>query len=385
MKTFAYQLVLLTIFSISYGFSQEHQPVDTLIEVRNHKIHFSLIKGEGTPILFESGAGNDGSVWKPILKEIHEITGATLITYDRAGFGKSTVDTLDTNLSNHNVIAGILDLEAGLKQLGYDEDIMLVSHSYGGYFSYLYASRHPNKVKAIVAIDIVHNYHEDGYAEELVKKMEDKISEWKDSRIGMYYLLSTLVESKNIIAKTKIPQNIPVFDIEMGADFGSTKKDAERWHNCHKNFIESNPNVEGMRAANTGHYVWRDNPSLVINVISKYYAKYTNSKNSIAIYDRASDYAIEASNSTRKNAYSESEINFWGYDMLKKDNTEKALKIFELNTLLYPESFNTYDSYGEALLKNGEKEKALEMYRKSVKLNPDNKSALEKIKQLTNE
>ncbi len=385
MKIFTYILTLLAIFSISYGFSQEQQQIDTLLNVRNHKINFSLIKGKGTPILFESGAGNDGSVWKPILKQIHEITGATLITYDRAGFGKSTVDTLNTNLSNHNVIAGVLDLETGLKQLGYDKEIMLVSHSYGGYFNYLYASRHPDKVKAIVAIDIVHNYHEDGYAEKLVRKMKKQISEWKSSRIGMYYLLSTLVESKNIISKTKIPKNIPVFDIEMGSDFGSTKEDSERWHNCHRKFIESNPNVEGIRAANTRHYVWRDNPSLVINIISKYYAKYTDSKNTIDIYNKALDYTIKASNSTRKNAYNESEINFWGYDMLEKGSTQKALRIFELNTTLYPESFNTYDSYGEALMKIGKKEKALEMYLKSVELNPNNKNGLEKIKQLTNE
>jgi len=291
--------ILITVLVKTYGLTQEYKQIDTLLSIRNHKIHFSIIKGEGTPILFENGGNNDVSTWKPILDQIHKITRAPLITYDRAGFGKSTVDTLNTELSNHNLIARILDLEEGLMQLGFDKEIMLVSHSYGGYLNYMYSSRHPNRVKAIVAIDVNHNYYEDGYAEDLVKKMGKKILEWKNSRIGTYYLLSTLVETKNIIAKTKIPRNIPVFDIESDSDFGSTEE-VERWHNCHKNFIESNPNVEGILAANTGHFVWRENPSLVILIISKYYAMYSENENIIDIYNKALDYAIKASNETSK-------------------------------------------------------------------------------------
>jgi hypothetical protein len=62
------------------------QTIDTLIYANGgHQLHFSIIKGKSAPILFESGAGNGGDVWNTITKQIADVTGATIITYDRLG------------------------------------------------------------------------------------------------------------------------------------------------------------------------------------------------------------------------------------------------------------------------------------------------------------
>lgn len=88
---------------------------------------------------------------------------------------------------------------------------------------------------------------------------------------------------------------------------------------------------------------------------------------------------------------SESEINQLGYDFLGTDNPYRlperhlyaqALETFKLNTELFPNSWNAYDSYGEALLMAGQLDQAEAMYRRSVELNPNStggKKALEKI------
>jgi tetratricopeptide (TPR) repeat protein len=72
---------------------------------------------------------------------------------------------------------------------------------------------------------------------------------------------------------------------------------------------------------------------------------------------------------------SESEINRIGYDLMNQDNIEYALQIFKLNTELYPNAYNTYDSYGECLLRIGDRINAIKAYRKSLELNPYNESA----------
>jgi len=57
--------------------------------------------------------------------------------------------------------------------------------------------------------------------------------------------------------------------------------------------------------------------------------------------------------------------------------------VFKLNVETFPESWNTFDSYAEALLKNGNTDQAILNYNKSLELNPDNengKAMLEKIK-----
>ena len=68
--------------------------------------------------------------------------------------------------------------------------------------------------------------------------------------------------------------------------------------------------------------------------------------------------------------------------MLNKDENEEAAAVFKLNVDLFPESFNVYDSYGEALLKMGDKEGAIKNYKKSVEINPHNTGGIEKLKEL---
>ena len=80
---------------------------------------------------------------------------------------------------------------------------------------------------------------------------------------------------------------------------------------------------------------------------------------------------------------SQSGINRFGYQLMTQGNDEEALKIFNLNTELYPNGANTYDSYGECLLKLGKKEEGIKAYEKSLELDPKNTNAkriLEEIK-----
>jgi len=72
---------------------------------------------------------------------------------------------------------------------------------------------------------------------------------------------------------------------------------------------------------------------------------------------------------------SEDEINSWGYQLLEQNMKHEALQVFQLNTLLFPESANVYDSYAETLKLVGNSKEAIINYRKSLKLNPDNSNA----------
>jgi len=76
----------------------------------------------------------------------------------------------------------------------------------------------------------------------------------------------------------------------------------------------------------------------------------------------------------------EDEINTWGYQLLSLDKKEEALFIFQQNTLLYPDSSNVYDSYGEILETMGHRKEAIMNYKKSLLLNPDNTNARDYLK-----
>ncbi len=75
-------------------------------------------------------------------------------------------------------------------------------------------------------------------------------------------------------------------------------------------------------------------------------------------------------------------MNFLGYQLMGINKMEEAIKIFKLNVETYPESFNVWDSLGEAYMKNDEYEIAIKQYKKSLELNPQNKNAEIRIKRM---
>jgi len=73
--------------------------------------------------------------------------------------------------------------------------------------------------------------------------------------------------------------------------------------------------------------------------------------------------------------FDEGSINGLGYALLGMGKIADAIELLKLNVEVFPESYNVYDSYAEALLKNGDNEAAILSYRKSLALNPENENA----------
>ncbi|HRI33659.1 MAG TPA: tetratricopeptide repeat protein, partial [Saprospiraceae bacterium] len=72
-----------------------------------------------------------------------------------------------------------------------------------------------------------------------------------------------------------------------------------------------------------------------------------------------------------------------GYDLLLSGHLKEALELFRLNTELFPNIANCWDSYGEALLKGGHEKAALAAYEKALSINPNIPSSQKAVKMLT--
>jgi tetratricopeptide (TPR) repeat protein len=78
------------------------------------------------------------------------------------------------------------------------------------------------------------------------------------------------------------------------------------------------------------------------------------------------------------------ELNAYGYTLLTAGEKEKALLIFRINTLLYPQVANVWDSLAEGYYKTGDMDNAKKCYSKVLELDPANANArqmLETLKQ----
>jgi CubicO group peptidase (beta-lactamase class C family) len=79
---------------------------------------------------------------------------------------------------------------------------------------------------------------------------------------------------------------------------------------------------------------------------------------------------------------SEATINQAAYTLMGSKKIEDAILLFQKNVALHPDSWNAYDSLGEAYMKNGDKELAVKNYRRSVELKPTNENGLAALKKL---
>ncbi len=91
---------------------------------------------------------------------------------------------------------------------------------------------------------------------------------------------------------------------------------------------------------------------------------------------------IKINNSTFK--IEEWKLNNLGLSLLFKNKLQAGINVLILNTTLFPESANTFDSLGEGYLIKGDKEKASENFKKSLELNPQNQNAINRLKELGN-
>ncbi len=92
---------------------------------------------------------------------------------------------------------------------------------------------------------------------------------------------------------------------------------------------------------------------------------------------------FEEATIVKKDAFeksSEKELNLFGYELLNKNKINEALEVFKLNVTRHPKSWNSYDSYGEALLKANDNKGAKYNYKKALELAPDNQK--DRIKEL---
>jgi len=79
---------------------------------------------------------------------------------------------------------------------------------------------------------------------------------------------------------------------------------------------------------------------------------------------------------------SEEYVNNCGYTQIRAGYIDNAIDIFKHNITDHPNSFNAYDSMGEAYALKGEKKLAIENYEKSVLLNPGNEDGMEALRKL---
>jgi pimeloyl-ACP methyl ester carboxylesterase len=108
----------------------------------------AAVRGTGSPtVVFEAGMGTSQHSWALVAPAVAERTGGRVVTYNRAGIGRSTVDPEPRTIARaaSDLVALLDHLDAG--------PAVLVAHSYGGPIVREALATAPERVAGLVLVD----------------------------------------------------------------------------------------------------------------------------------------------------------------------------------------------------------------------------------------
>ncbi|MET4107565.1 alpha/beta hydrolase [Hymenobacter sp. UYP22] len=241
--------------------------VDTLVRVGGHQLHFTVWPGQQPILLLEAGGGDTGAVWQQTVKALYRATGATIVTYDRAGFGRSSL-----NPKRMSLVQQVKDLKAGLDKLRLGGDYQLVGHSFGGYFSTLFAARYPRQVRAAVLLDASHvAFYTDARVAAFQREYGGQKEQFRHTEPGKYWMLANAEQDVQEMRRHPFPTTVPVVDILADRSYGNSAAERAEWAQAHQAFVAGAANRTLVLAPGSGHYVMQDSPQLVVETVARVY------------------------------------------------------------------------------------------------------------------
>lgn len=122
-------------------------PPGRMVDLGGRRLHAD-VRGRGRPVVvLESGIAASSISWALVRDRVAEF--ATVVSYDRAGFGWSRGPCRPTALAAAGELALLLE------QLGLDPPFILVGHSFGGLIARVFQQNFPERVAGLVLVDPV--------------------------------------------------------------------------------------------------------------------------------------------------------------------------------------------------------------------------------------
>lgn len=247
--------------------------VDSLVDVGGYRLHFRIYPGSEPAVLLESGGGADASYWDDLAPVLARETGATIITYDRAGYGES--DLPDSPYDIRQEVAG---LWSGLEQLELTNSLILLGHSYGGMLILVTACEHPEAVRGLVFLDAMNVEFIDaiGGVQALInhplsqhpfdRTQPDKLT--KPQRAALR-VEAGLPDTVALLETLSLPQETPVRVITAGIAWWPKPEENQAWRESHEHLAASVKDGKLLVAEHSTHLVPDEQPEIIVAAVAE--------------------------------------------------------------------------------------------------------------------
>lgn len=177
-------------------------------EIENAKIAYKIWGTGNKTIVIDTAIGTCNAEWWHIAEKLSE--QFKVVTFDRAGYGKSG------NFINERTPRNIaIELNNLLVSLSVNENIILLGHSQGGFYSLQYALMYPLKVIGMVLLDPATPYDYE-FAQQLTTEEYKKSGVDKTSGMKLGLWLASL--KLGFVAKPMLKKMPPFYYYDFSKD-----------------------------------------------------------------------------------------------------------------------------------------------------------------------
>jgi len=248
--------------------------IEKMIDVGGRELH-CFVYGSGSPsVVFISGFNAPQKYWNSVLPDLSK--KATLVTYDRPGYGKSEIGKLPLH-GEHTA----KDLHALLEKLNIPKPYIIVGHSYGGDIARLFVSMYPKDIGGLILED---TQHEDilneqrkilkGQDLKILEDMVNRMSKPINPKTELDYRTTTkeqLRESESlpivpylVITSGERSKSVPPMFSEQGRE-----KLILLGTELQKRLLKLIPDGKQIIAEGVGHNIHIEKPEILIDAITK--------------------------------------------------------------------------------------------------------------------
>ena len=238
-------------------------PLDTMIDVGGYRLHVVVHRGTApVAVVLETGGGANLGAWDGVDARIAAETGATVIAYERAGFGASELGPLDLLPPRQ-----VDDLVRALDALDAPARRIVVGHSYGALLALDHAHRHPEGVIGVVLVDPMNPAFVAMTGDFVYGTVPHIQSPANDIERAIKRLVDTF-EHPRAAAEIAVERvSVPMVVISAGVPFWGEAAARVAWSESHARMVAGWPQRRLVIADGSGHQVPRDRPDTIVDAV----------------------------------------------------------------------------------------------------------------------
>jgi pimeloyl-ACP methyl ester carboxylesterase len=244
------------------------------LDVGGYALHFRVSPGCAPAVLLEAGGEMDSSEWSALQPEINAATGSAVVSYDRPGYGDSSLPEQNLTL-NDEVDA----LHRVLRRLDIPRPMVLVGHSYGAFLVQVYAHRYPDETRGVVLIDPNSVAFMDAIGGP--GKLDLSIPPGTPPKLARAASreIASFAEAIEEARAAPLSKSLPVIVIAAEKRWGPTAQFNDAFDAARKSLVAGLPHGSLVVADGSGHVIPAERPDVVLAAVAAMVRNLRNTTN----------------------------------------------------------------------------------------------------------